>query len=78
MGCNAWLARPAFASDLVRVIRHVLNQNGPTPKTPHEAVLNEINCPACESTLIRAGLRMAFIQYYTCKACRFHWRVEAA
>jgi two-component system chemotaxis response regulator CheY len=75
-GCNAWLARPTVAEDLVRTIRLVLEQQKDAPGSPDEALLNELACPACASIQVRATLRMTPIQYYCCRTCGLCWRVE--
>jgi two-component system cell cycle response regulator DivK len=76
VGCNAWLARPTVAEDLVRTIRQVLDQQKDAPDSPDEALLNQMECPACASNEVRATLRMTPIQYYCCRKCGLCWRVE--
>lgn len=75
--CNAWIAQPVQADDLVRAVQHVLAQDEATPRSPEEAVLGVASCPACDSDLVRATLRVSPVQYYTCRNCGHRWRVEA-
>jgi CheY-like chemotaxis protein len=75
-GCNAWLARPSAADDLVRAVRHVLAQPSDTPATTAEAILGMRVCPACASDQVRATLRVSTVQYYCCRRCGLCWRVE--
>lgn len=75
--CNAWIAQPAQADDLVRAVVHVLAQDEAAPRTPDEAVLGVSSCPACGSDRVRATLRVSPIQYYACHDCGHRWRVEA-
>jgi len=75
--CNAWIAQPAQAEDLVRAVDHVLVQDESAPRTADEAVLGVTSCPACESDQVRATLRVSPIQYYACRACGHSWRTEA-
>jgi CheY-like chemotaxis protein len=75
--CNAWIAQPAQAQDLARVVDHVLAQEDSAPATVEEAVLGVTSCPVCESDRVRATLRVSPIQYYSCGACGHGWRVEA-
>ena len=75
--CNAWIALPTQAQDLVRVVEHVLAAEAPKPDTPDQAVLGVSSCPVCESDYVRATLRMSPIQYYSCRACGHGWRIEA-
>lgn len=74
-GCDAWLAHPAVAEDLIRTIRRVLELDTASPQ-PGDAVLDLIECAACGSDQVRATLRMSPIQNYCCKACGFCWRAE--
>lgn len=74
--CNAWLAQPAQADDLVRAIQHMLARDAAEPRSPDEALLGTPVCPACESDRVRATLRVSPIQYYSCHACGHRWRVE--
>lgn len=75
VGCNAWLAHPTVADDLVRLVRHVLAQATAEPRSPEEATVARA-CPACEGHHVRATLRMALIQYFSCRDCGFAWRVD--
>lgn len=76
-GCDAWLAHPSIAEDLVRTIRLVLELETGAPPSPDEALLDLINCVACGSDQVRPTLRISRIQYYCCKGCGFCWRAEA-
>ena len=76
VGCNAWLAHPMHADDLVRTVRQVLNAETDAPASVDEALLGFKRCPGCESDSVRATLRVGSIQYYCCKACSFCWRAE--
>lgn len=73
-GCNAWLAHPTVAEDLVRTIRRVLELESGAPLTPEDAMLDEISCTACGSDQVKPTLRISPIQYYSCKTCGFCWR----
>ena len=75
-GCDAWLAHPTVAEDLVNTIRRVLELESASPGTPDEALLNLMHCTACGSDQVRPTLRMGGIQYYCCKGCGFCWRAE--
>ncbi len=76
-GCNAWLARPSRADDIVRVARQVLSSDVEEPPSPAAAILDAVRaCPACATDRIRATLRMRFIQYYCCQHCGLCWRVD--
>lgn len=75
-GCAAWLMRPGSPDDLVRAVEHVLAHGGGHPEM-HNALINACACPACESENVRAGVRIGPVQYFTCKGCRFRWRVDA-
>ncbi|MGH9347310.1 MAG: response regulator [Vicinamibacterales bacterium] len=75
--CNAWIAQPARADDLVRAVDHVLAQDEAAPRTVDEAVLGVSSCPACASDRVRATLRVSPIQYYACQACGHRWRIDA-
>ena len=75
-GCDAWLAHPKVADDLVRTIRRVLELESAAPDTPEAALLDLMNCAACGSDKVRPTLRMGNIQYYCCKGCGFCWRAE--
>jgi DNA-binding response OmpR family regulator len=75
-GCNAWIAHPMHADDLVRTVRQVLNAETDAPASLDEALLGSKRCPGCESDSVRATLRVGAIQYYCCKACGFCWRAE--
>ena len=76
-GCNAWLAHPGRAGDLVNAVRHVLALDADVPASPEQALLGITHCPACGADGIRATLRMSLIQYYACAQCRLRWRVDA-
>jgi CheY-like chemotaxis protein len=75
-GCNAWLAHPTRAEDIVRAVRQVLETDLDEPRSPAEAVLGVSSCPACATDRIKATLRVQFIQYYSCKDCGLCWRVD--
>ena len=75
-GCNAWLAHPMHADDLVRTVRQVLNAETDAPASLDEALLRPRTCPGCASDSVRATLRVGAVQYYCCKACSFCWRAE--
>ena len=75
-GCDAWLAHPTAAEDLVRTVKRVMNLESVSPESPDEAVLGFVMCGACGSEKVRPTLRMAAIQYYCCKDCSFCWRAE--
>jgi CheY-like chemotaxis protein len=75
-GCNAWLARPTRADDIVRVVYQVLALDAAAPPSASHAILGVRECPACAGDQIRATLRMNFIQYYCCRKCGLCWRVE--
>ena len=75
--CNAWIAQPSQADDLLRAIAHVLAQDDPAPRSAEDAILGVTECPACESDHVRATLRVSPVQYYSCAECGHRWRVEA-
>jgi CheY-like chemotaxis protein len=75
-GCNAWLAHPTVADDLARTVRQVLDLETDAPASTQEALVGLKSCPVCESTAVRATLRVGLVQYYCCKACSFCWRAE--
>lgn len=77
VGCNAWLAQPTVAEDLVRTVRQVLDLESDEPGSLDEALLGLTVCPACDSDKVRATLRVGSVQNYCCRTCRFCWRVEA-
>jgi CheY-like chemotaxis protein len=77
-GCDAWLAHPTIAEDMVRTVKRVLNLQTAMPSSPDEALLGGITCAACGAEEVRPTLRMGSIQYYCCGRCRFCWRVEFA
>jgi CheY-like chemotaxis protein len=77
VGCNAWLAHPTIADDLVRAVRQVLAQGETEPASAEEAVLGVRTCPACNGPRVRATLRMRLIQYFCCRDCGFCWRVDS-
>ena len=74
-GCNAWLAHPSVAEDLLRTVRHVLEARQGEPPSGDDAVLTTL-CPACGSDRVRAALRVSPVQYYVCRGCGFYWRVD--
>jgi two-component system phosphate regulon response regulator PhoB len=76
-GCDAWLAHPKIAEDLVRTVRRVLELESASPESHDAALLDLIQCVACGSDNVRPTLRMGPIQYFCCKGCGFCWRVEA-
>ena len=78
VGCHAWLMQPTVAGDLVEAVRDVLESSTASPASPAEALLGGVTCPACEAEDVRAGVRVAAVQYYCCQSCRLCWRVEAA
>ena len=75
-GCNAWLAHPTVAEDLVRTVKQVLDLDTTEPRSTQEALIGLTECAACGSSRVRATLRVSPIQYYCCKACGFCWRAE--
>jgi CheY-like chemotaxis protein len=75
-GCDAWLAHPTVAEDLIRTIRRVLELDTAAPATQDDALLDFKECAACGSHRIKPTVRMSPIQYYCCKDCNFCWRVE--
>ena len=75
-GCDAWLAHPTAAEDLVRTVKRVLHLETAAPTSPDDALLDLKICGACGSDRVRPTLRMAMIQYYCCQACAFCWRAE--
>ena len=75
-GCDAWLAHPTVAEDLVRTIRRVIELESGAPASTEAALLDLINCVACGSDKVRPTLRIGAIQYYCCKGCGFCWRAE--
>ena len=77
VGCNAWLAHPTIADDLVRAVRQVLARGDAEPASADEAVLVARTCPACAGGRVRATLRMRLIQYFCCRDCGFCWRVDS-
>jgi CheY-like chemotaxis protein len=77
VGCNAWLAHPTIADDLVRAVRQVLARGEYEPASPEDAVLGARTCPACGGARLKATLRMRLIQYFCCRDCGFCWRVDS-
>ena len=75
-GCDAWLAHPTVAEDLVRTVKRVLDLKAVAPDSPDDALLGFMMCGACGSEKVRPTLRMGLIQYYCCKECSFCWRAE--
>ena len=75
-GCDAWLAHPTGAEDLVRTVKRVLNLATTSPESPDHALLDLKMCGACGSERVRPTLRLGMIQYYCCQACAFCWRAE--
>jgi CheY-like chemotaxis protein len=76
VGCNAWLAHPMHADDLVRTVRQVLNAETDAPGSVDDALLGMKRCPVCESENVRMTLRVGAAQYYSCKTCSFCWRAD--
>lgn len=76
IGCDAWLAHPTVAEDLVRTVKRILNVEATSPASPDEALIGLVLCGACESDQVRPTLRVGSIQYYCCKHCGFCWRAE--
>jgi CheY-like chemotaxis protein len=77
VGCNAWLAYPTIADDLVRAVRQVLATGESEPASAEDAVLGVRTCPACAGDRVKATLRMRLIQYFRCRDCGFCWRVDS-
>ena len=77
VGCNAWLAHPTIADDLVRTVRQVLAREESEPASPDQAILVVRACPACASERVKPTLRMGLIQYFCCRDCGFCWRVDS-
>ena len=75
-GCDAWLAHPTLAEDLVRTISRVLELETGAPATRDDAVLDFVECTACGSDNVRPTIRVGAVQYYCCKGCGFCWRAE--
>ena len=75
-GCDAWLAHPTVAEDLVRTVKRVLDLESAAPSSPDDALLDIKLCGACGSEQVRPTLRVGLVQYYCCKACAFCWRAE--
>jgi DNA-binding response OmpR family regulator len=75
--CDAWITQPTMAIDLVRAVRHVLAQDDDAPRSPEDAVIGVVECPACASDEVRATIRVSPVQYYSCRRCGHVWRVEA-
>jgi CheY-like chemotaxis protein len=78
VGCHAWLMQPTIAQDVVQAVRDVLASRKDRPATPADAIIGVVECPACASQDVRAGIRLAAVQYYCCRKCRLCWRVEPA
>jgi len=62
----------------VEAVRDVLSSETSAPSSPAEALLGVVQCPACDGEEVRAGVRVAAVQYYCCQSCRLCWRVETA
>jgi CheY-like chemotaxis protein len=77
VGCNAWLAYPTIADDLVRAVRQVLATGEAEPASPDDAVLLARVCPACDGARLKPTLRMRLIQYFCCRDCGFCWRIDS-
>jgi CheY-like chemotaxis protein len=75
-GCDAWLAHPTVAEDVVRTVKRVLNLETAWPQSPDEALIGTVSCGGCGSDQVRPTLRIGAIQYYCCKSCGFSWRAE--
>ena len=78
VGCHAWLMQPRIAQDIVEAVRDVLASRKDRPDSAADAIIGAVSCPACASQDVRAGVRVAAVQYYGCRKCRFCWRVEPA
>ena len=78
VGCHAWLMQPTVAGELVTAVRQVLEAPADTPPSAEAALLGGTTCPACASLSVRATVRVAAVQYYSCRDCRLCWRVETA
>jgi CheY-like chemotaxis protein len=78
IGCHAWLAQPATADELLHTVQLALGHDGDRPASHDHALVGVVGCPACQSTKVRAGVRIAAIQYYCCQECRLCWRVDRA
>jgi CheY-like chemotaxis protein len=78
VGCHAWLMQPTIADDVVEAVRDVLDSPIDRPASPADALLGVVECPACRSQNVRAGVRVAATQYLCCQLCRLCWRVESA
>jgi CheY-like chemotaxis protein len=78
IGCHAWLAQPTTAEELAGTVRHALAAHSDRPGSPRDAILGVMVCPACASKQVRAGIRIAAVQYYCCQQCRFCWRIDRA
>lgn len=78
IGCHAWLMQPTVAQDLVEAVREVLAARHDRPAAPADALIGVVECPACRSSDVRAGIRVRTVQYYCCQNCRLCWRVEPA
>ncbi len=76
-GCNAWLAHPTRALDVVRAVQQVLALDRDEPRSPAEAAIGVTSCPACAGERIKATLRIQLIQYYSCIGCGLRWRVDS-
>ena len=76
VGCDAWLAHPTVAQDLVQTVKRVLDLETASPSSPEDALLHVIECGACASDHVRPTLRVGDVQYYCCKSCGFCWRAE--
>ena len=57
-GCRAWLAHPTIADDLARTVRQVLDYDSAEPASIDHALVGLTACPVCESTTVRATLRV--------------------
>jgi DNA-binding response OmpR family regulator len=78
IGCHAWLAQPTTAEELAGTVRHALAADTDRPSSARQAILGGMVCPACASKQVRAGVRIAAVQYYCCQRCRFCWRIDRA
>jgi transposase-like protein len=55
----------------------VLESRSDRPSSPADALIGVVECPACGSADVRAGVRVAATQYLCCQSCHLCWRVES-